>query len=88
MRTPRENEGEVLGIAENMLGANHVRVRCIDGITRICRIPGKLKKKIWIRQGDIVIVLPWSFQKDKADIIWRYSGPHVAWLERHGYLKG
>ncbi len=71
-----------------MLGANHVRVRCMDGITRLCRIPGKLKKKIWISQGDVVIVLPWSFQNDKADVIWRYTDPHVSWLERKGYLKG
>ncbi|MEM2934600.1 MAG: translation initiation factor eIF-1A [Methanocellales archaeon] len=88
VRIPRKEQGELLGVVESMLGANHVRVKCLDGVTRLCRIPGKLKKKIWIKEGDIVIVLPWSFQRDKADIIWRYTEPQVSWLERNGYLKG
>lgn len=70
-----------------MLGANRIRVRCMDGVVRIGRIPGKMKKRTWIREGDVVILVPWSFQDDKADIKWRYTGPQVAWLERHGYLK-
>ena len=50
------------------------------------RIKGKIKKKVWIREGDILIVVPWSFQDDKADIIYRYTGPQVEWLRRNGYL--
>lgn len=79
---------ETLGIVDNMLGANRVSVRCLDGKTRLGRIPGKMKKRIWIRNGDVVIVLPWEFQDDKADVIWRYTSPQVDWLERRGYLKG
>lgn len=79
---------EMLGIVDNMLGANRVSVRCLDGKTRLGRIPGKMKKRIWIRNGDVVIVLPWEFQDDKADVIWRYTSPQVDWLERRGYLKG
>ncbi|MEM3505722.1 MAG: translation initiation factor eIF-1A [Archaeoglobaceae archaeon] len=51
------------------------------------RIPGKMRKKIWIKEGDVVIVVPWSFQNDRADIVWRYTNPQVEWLERKGYLK-
>jgi translation initiation factor 1A len=46
-----------------------------------------MKKSTWIREGDVVIVVPWSFQTEKADIIWKYSGPQVNWLERKGFLK-
>lgn len=52
------------------------------------RIPGSMKKKTWIREGDVVIVVPWDFQKEKADVIWKYTRPQVDWLERKGYLKG
>ncbi len=86
VRIPRGRE--ILGIVDNMLGANRLSVRCLDGKTRLGRIPGKMKKRIWIRRGDIVIVVPWEFQDDKADVIWRYTSPQADWLERRGYLKG
>jgi len=70
-----------------MLGAGHIKVRCEDGVERLGRIPGKMRKKIWIKEGDVVIVVPWPFQKDRADIVWRYTNPQVEWLERRGYLK-
>lgn len=73
---------------ESLLGANRIKVRCIDGITRMGRIPGKMKKRIWIRQGDVVIVIPWEIQNEKADVVWRYTGPQVDWLQRKGFLKG
>ena len=86
VRIPRGRE--ILGIVENMLGANRLRIRCLDGKTRLGRIPGKMKKRIWIRSGDVVIVMPWEFQDDKSDVIWRYTSPQADWLERRGYLKG
>ncbi|MCX8206609.1 MAG: translation initiation factor eIF-1A [Methanothrix sp.] len=87
VRVPRKQNREVFGYVESLLGSNRIKVRCMDGQTRIARIPGKMKKRIWIREGDVVIVVPWEFQDDKADVIWRYTGPQVDWLERKGYLK-
>ncbi len=86
MRTPNKREGEILGTVQSMLGANRVVVRCVDGVVRMCRIPGKIKKRILIREGDVVIVVPWDFQNEKADVIWRYTGPQVDWLQKKGFL--
>ena len=86
VRLPQKRNREMFAVAELMMGANHIRVRCFDGTTRMGRIKGKIKKKVWIREGDILIVVPWSFQDDKADIIYRYTGPQVEWLRRNGYL--
>lgn len=86
MRIPQGRE--ILGIVEGMLGANRLSVRCMDGKTRMGRIPGRMKKRIWIRRGDVVIVVPWEFQDDKSDVVWRYTSPQVDWLERKGYLQG
>jgi len=69
-----------------MLGANRLKVRCMDGKVRLARIPGKMKKRIWICEGDVVIVVPWSFQDEKADVVWKYTSPQVSWLQRKGYL--
>jgi len=60
----------------------------MDGVVRMGRIPGSMKKKTWIREEDVVIVVPWEFQNEKADVIWKYTRPQVDWLERKGYLKG
>ncbi len=84
VRLPKE--GEVFGFVFQMLGSNRIKVNCMDGMERICRIPGKLKKRIWIREGDLVIVKPWEFQHEKADVIWRYTRPQAAWLKKRGYL--
>jgi translation initiation factor 1A len=86
VRIPRE--GEVLGIAVQLLGYDRVRVKCADGKARLCRIRGTMKKRTWIREGDVVLVAPWDFQTDKrGDITWRYSQGEAAWLERRGYLE-
>jgi translation initiation factor 1A len=88
VRLPHKQERELFGFVESLLGSNRIKVRGIDGITRMARIPGKMKKRIWIREGDVVIIVPWAFQTDKADVVWRYTGPQVDWLQRKGFLKG
>ena len=86
VRLPQKRNGEMFGFAELMMGANHIRVRCIDGVTRLGRIKGKNKKKAWIREWDILIIVPWSFQDERCDIIYRYTGSQVEWLKRNRYL--
>jgi len=64
---------DVLGVAVKLLGFDRVLVRCQDGHERLCRIRGKMKRRVWIREGDIVLVSPWEFQSDKrGDIFRRY----------------
>ena len=84
-RIPRE--GEVLGKLEQRLGGSRCRVRCLDSKERICRIPGRLKKSLWVREGDTVLVKPWELGGDtKGDIIFKYKPNQAAWLQRQGYL--
>ncbi len=79
---------DVMGIAKKMLGNDRVLVSCQDGKERLCRIRGKMKRRMWIRVGDIVLVSPWDFQSDKrGDIIWRYKRNQAEWLRKKGYLK-
>lgn len=86
VRLPKKSNHEQFAIAELMMGANHIRVRCSDGVTRLGRIKGKMKKRAWIREGDIIIIVPWSFQDDKCDITYRYTPPQKDWLRRNNYL--
>ena len=85
IRLPRGNE--TIGIVEKRLGAARMRVRCIDKKTRLCRIPGALKRYLWVREGNIVLVKPWELEGDeKGDIIFKYSRAQVDWLRRRGHL--
>ena len=79
---------DVMGIAKKMLGNDRFLVSCQDGKERLCRIRGKMKRRMWIRVGDIVLVSPWDFQSDKrGDIIWRYKRNQAEWLRKKGYLR-
>ena len=78
---------DVLGIVQKMLGNERVVVKAEDGYTRICRIRGKMKRRIWVREGDIVLVSPWDFQYEtRGDIFWRYTRNQVDILREKGYL--
>jgi translation initiation factor 1A len=63
-------------------------VRCLDGHTRTCRIPGKIRYKLRVRAGDVVLVQKWTVQEnEKADYLYRYTKTQVNVLIRRGLLK-
>ncbi len=80
-------EGEVLGIILSTLGGSRMRVACKDGKERICRIPGKLRNRMWVKENDVVIVKPWEIEGDKkGDILWRYYPLQARILRERGYI--
>ena len=84
-RIPRGRE--VIGILEQRLGASRTMIKCFDGKSRNCRVPGRLRKKLWLREGDFVLVEPWEFDNEKGDIIYKYRQNEIEWLKRNGYIK-
>ena len=79
---------EVLGIIEQRLGSSRMMVKCFDGHSRVCRVPGRFKRRLWLREGNIVLVEPWEFQsKEKGDVLSNYSKAAIAWLKKRGYIK-
>lgn len=84
----KPQEGELLGRVIKLVGGDNIIVRCTDGKVRTCRIRGKIKRRMWIRDGDLVLIAPWDFQSDKADIIWRYIAAHADKMKAEGYLQG
>lgn len=86
VRLPKE--GQLFGVIEQALGSGWMDVRCEDGKVRRCRIPGKLKRRMWMRVGDVVIVQPWPVQSDeRGDIVYRYTKTQVDWLLRRGKIS-
>jgi len=81
------SENDVLCVVQKMQGFDRVLVQCQDGHTRVARIRGKMKRRTWIREGDIVLVSPWDFQGDeRGEIFWRYTSNQVDRLRREGVL--
>lgn len=79
---------QVFGIVESRLGFGKTRVICTDGKVRLCRVPGAMRRDLWIRPNNIVLVEPWDNQGDeRGDIIRQYTPPEVQKLREKGYIK-
>jgi translation initiation factor 1A len=85
LRMPSDDE--LFGLVTQHLGGNHVRVRCEDGKTRMGRIPGRMKYRVWIEEDDVVLVDPWDWQDEKADVEWRYDNKDADQLRREGHIE-
>jgi len=85
VRTPRGTE--VFGIILAKLGGSRLSVECKDGKERMCRIPGRMRKKVWVNENDVVLVQPWPIEGEKkGDIIWRYNPIQVRMLKAKGLI--
>ncbi len=86
VKMPNTKVNEMFAIAEQILGGRRVTVLCADGETRMARIPGKMRRRQWVREGDLIIVWPWDFQDSKADVKHRYTKTQAFYLSRKGVL--
>jgi len=84
VRLPRNDQ--VIGTIDQRLGGNKMMVSCADGKQRNCRVPGRLKRALWLRPGDVVIIEFWELDKDKGDVIFKYRPTQIAWLRKNGHL--
>ena len=86
VKMPNLRVNEMFALAEQILGGRRVTVLCADGGTRMARIPGKMRRRQWVREGDLIIVWPWDFQDAKADVKHRYTKTQAMYLSRKGVL--
>jgi translation initiation factor 1A len=71
IRFPRR--GEMWAVITEMSGGSRMKALCADNKTRMIRIGGKFKKRVWCRERDLIIIKPWVIQSDqKADLVYRY----------------
>ena len=86
-RTKLPRGRQVIGVLERRVGGSRKIVRYMDGKTRNCRIPGRLKRKLWVREGDILLIEPWELSGDeKGDIVFKYRPTQIEILRRQGHL--
>ena len=85
IRLPRQNE--FIGIVLQRLGGSRMEVKSTDGKTRNCRVPGKFRRKFWLRPRDLVIITPWLQDDKKGDIIYQYNKNAFHQLKKRSLLK-
>jgi len=89
IKMPNKKMGELFGRVVDILGNDRMEVFAEDGKHYIGRIRGKIKKRVWIRKGDLVVVNPWDWatetkdERGKCEITWRYMKNEISWLSRN-----
>ena len=83
---PYKPKGEMFAVAETFQGGSRLQLICEDGKRRMGRIPGKLRRRMWVRENDLLIVVPWSFQDSKADVKFRYTPTQTSNIKRKGKI--
>merc|ERR1711939_382142 len=81
-----KEEGQEYAQVLKMLGNNRLEAFCFDGVKRLCHIRGKMRRRVWIAQGDIILLGLREFQDDKADVIMKYMADEARNLKVYGEL--
>ena len=84
VRMPRGKE--LIGVITQRFGGNRMEIQTTDGKTRNCRVPGRYKRRLWLRPRDVVIIVPWVDDDSKGDIIFKYHKSAAAQLRKRGIL--
>jgi len=83
----REDDSEEYAQVTKVKGSGRFDLKCNDGKERIGIIRGKMRKKTWINQLDIVLIAKWDFEDNKCSIIHKYSGDEVESLRDKNELN-
>lgn len=78
--------GQEYGQITKMLGHGHLEVQCFDGVKRIGHIRGKMRKRVWMNVGDIILISAREFQDDRGDILMKYTSDEARSLKALGEL--
>merc|ERR1712157_471883 len=81
-----KEDGQEYGQVARMLGNGRCEVHCFDNTKRLCHIRGKMRKRVWVNQGDIVLVGLREYQDKKADVILKYMPDEARDLKAYGEL--
>ncbi len=88
IRVKLPREGQIIGMIDQRVGGSRMLIKCSDGKTRNCKVPGRLRRTMWLRERDYVIVEPWEFDDTKGNIMFKYTPAAISQLKDRGLLKG
>lgn len=65
------------GFIKDVCGQGHYRVVCNDGKERLGVLRGSMRRRVWVRMNDMVLVTRRQYQDDKCDIVHKYGSDEV-----------
>ena len=72
-----KESGQEYAFVEKTLGSCRFNLLCWDKNKRLGLVRGKMRKRVWINRGEMVLVGLRDFQDDKCDIIQKYTPDQV-----------
>ena len=84
-RLPRQNQ--LIGIVLQRLGGKRMSIKTTDNKIRNCRVPGKFRRKFWLREGNFVLIEPWPDDNEKGDIVYQYSSGEIIQLKKRSLVN-
>ena len=77
-----ENESQEYAQITKALGNCRFEVLCFDGKSRLATMCGKMRKRVFVNQGDLILVSLRDWQDSKCDIIDKYNTNDVQKLKQ------
>ncbi len=81
-----ENESQEYAQITKALGNCRFEVLCFDGKNRLATMCGKMRKRVFVNQNDLILVSLRDWQDSKCDIIDKYSENDVQKLKQGGHI--
>jgi len=81
-----KEESEEYAQIIKILGDGRFNCKCADGVERIAHVRGKMRKRIWLANGDIILVSLREFEPEKCDVVEKYKEKEVAKLKKAGEI--
>ena len=81
-----KGESEEYAQVIKILGDGRFECNCADGVKRVAHVRGKMRKRIWIANGDIILVSLRDFEPEKCDVVEKYKEKEVAKLKKAGEI--
>jgi len=82
-----KEDGQEYANVTKLVGEGRLIAKCADGVERLCHIRGALRKKVWIVQGDTILIGLRDFQDGKGDVLAKYSEHEVRMLRSMGEIQ-
>ena len=70
------------GKITNLLGDRRINVMLADNTEVLAIIPGKFRKRCWMKVNDIIIVSKREFQEDRWDVCYKYNDDEIRQLAK------
>ncbi len=77
---------QLFALVTEMRATGHAMFRCADRKERLGKVPPRLRSRVRVDEGDVVLAEPWDWEDDRAEIVWRYTNREAMRLRSDGHV--